>query len=38
MPWTMFAKLKTSDLEAIYEYLRTIKPINNKVIKFSHAK
>jgi len=32
MPWTMYAGMKTSDLEAIYAYLQSIKPIKNKVI------
>ena len=36
MPWTSFAKLKTSDLEAIYVYLRTVKPIKNRVAKFPY--
>ena len=33
MPWTMYAGMKTDDLEAIYDYLRTIKGISNKVTK-----
>lgn len=35
MPWTMYAGMKESDLLAIYKYLRTIKPIENTVIKFT---
>jgi mono/diheme cytochrome c family protein len=35
MPWTMFTTMKTGDLEAIYAYLRTVKPINHKVETFS---
>ena len=35
MPWTLFAKMKTSDLQAIYAYLRTVRPIHNKVTRFS---
>lgn len=35
MPWTMYSKMTTQDLAAIYEYLRTIKPIKNTVVKFS---
>ena len=35
MPWTMYAGMKTSDLAAIYDYLRTIKGIAHKVTKFS---
>ncbi len=34
MPWTMLGKMKTSDLEAVYAYLKTLKPIKNQVIKF----
>lgn len=35
MPWTMYAGMKTTDLEAIYAYLRTLKPVNNSVVKFA---
>ena len=35
MPWTMFAGMTEKDLTAIYKYLRTIKPIKNKVEKFT---
>jgi mono/diheme cytochrome c family protein len=34
MPWGMYAGMKTKDLEAIYTYLQTIKPVNNAVQKF----
>lgn len=34
MPWTMFAKLSREDLSAIYVYLRTVKPIAEKVQRF----
>jgi len=34
MPWTMFAGMKEKDLEAIYAYLRTVKPVENNIIKF----
>jgi len=33
MPWTSFGGMDDFDLKAIYAYLRTIKPIKNKVIK-----
>ena len=33
MPWTIFAGMDDFDLKAIYAYLRSIKPVNNKVIK-----
>ncbi|OGU77146.1 MAG: cytochrome C [Ignavibacteria bacterium RBG_16_34_14] len=35
MPWTMFAGMTEEDLGAIYEYLRTIKPVKNKVERFT---
>lgn len=34
MPWTMYAGMTDEDLGAIYEYLKTLKPIKNKVVKF----
>lgn len=34
MPWMMYAGMKESDLGAIYEYLRTVKPIKNEVKTF----
>lgn len=34
MPWTMYAGMKKRDLESIYAYLQTVKPVNNKVVKF----
>ena len=33
MPWTTFAGMTEKDLSAIYAYLTTIKPIENKVEK-----
>ncbi len=38
MPWTMYGKMTTQDLEALFAYLRTIKPIKNEVVKFSPKK
>lgn len=38
MPWTMYAGMKTEDLEAIYNYLRTVVPIDNKIVKFTDAR
>jgi hypothetical protein len=35
MPWTMYSDMTESDLSSIYQYLRTVKPIRNEVIKFS---
>jgi hypothetical protein len=34
MPWYDYGSMKESDLKSIYAYLRTIKPISNKVVKF----
>ncbi len=31
MPWFNLAKMKTEDLQAIYAYLRSLPPINNRV-------
>jgi mono/diheme cytochrome c family protein len=33
MPWTMYAGMTLHDLEALYEYLRTLTPVVNKVEK-----
>jgi cytochrome c2 len=35
MPWTMYGQMKTEDLGAIYTYLRSVKPIENVVVKYS---
>ena len=35
MPWLMYTGMDTSDLTAIYAYLRTVKKLNNPVNKFS---
>lgn len=35
MPWTMYGKMKEEDLLAIFAYLKTIKPIENKVTVFT---
>jgi len=34
MPWYAYAGMSDSDLKAIYAYLKTLKPIKNKVVKF----
>lgn len=33
MPWTMYAKMDTVDLVAIYNFLKSLPPIENKVVK-----
>lgn len=35
MPWWNYSKLTDADLASIYAYLRTVKPVNNKVVKFT---
>ncbi len=35
MPWTLYAKMDTTDLKAIYAYLRTLEPVNKLVVKYS---
>jgi mono/diheme cytochrome c family protein len=34
MPWTIFANMTDNDIKSIYRYLRTVKPIKNKVTKW----
>lgn len=34
MPWMMYAKMKETDLAAIYDYLRTVKKQTNTVVKW----
>lgn len=38
MPWAMYAGMTTTDLEAIYAYLQTVRPIRNQVVKFEKRK
>jgi hypothetical protein len=35
MPWTMYAHMEEEDLRAIYAYLKTVKPIENIVERFT---
>ncbi|HVE60937.1 MAG TPA: c-type cytochrome [Chitinophagaceae bacterium] len=35
MPWTFFANMTDDDLKAIYAYLRTLKPVKNKIEKWA---
>jgi mono/diheme cytochrome c family protein len=35
MPWTLYSKMKTDDLKAIFTYLRTLQPVKKQVIKYS---
>ncbi|HEY8386958.1 MAG TPA: c-type cytochrome [Parasegetibacter sp.] len=34
MPWEVYAGMTDSDLGAIYEYLKSLKPIKNEVVRF----
>jgi len=34
MPWYDYAGMTETDLQAIYKYLRTVKPVKNKVVTF----
>jgi mono/diheme cytochrome c family protein len=34
MPWEMYAGMTEEDLGAIYSYLKTVKPVTNRVAKF----
>lgn len=34
MPWAMYAKMGDEEIKAIYAYLRTVKPVINKVEKY----
>jgi len=35
IPWTMYAGMTRENLGAIYEYLRTVPPANNKVVRYT---
>jgi mono/diheme cytochrome c family protein len=37
MPWTMYGKMEREDLAAIYQYLKTVKPVVQQVTKFTAA-
>lgn len=34
MPWNMYASMTNDDLAAKYDYLKTLKPVKNKVVTF----
>ena len=38
MPWTMYAGMTDKDLGSIYEYLKTVEPKKNTVVKFQPYK
>lgn len=35
MPWTYYSGLEEEDLSAMYDYLKSLKPIKNQVVKFT---
>ena len=35
MPWTLFGQMHEEDLKAIFAYLKTLKPIKNRVVRFT---
>ena len=37
MPWTQYAGMTEKDLGAIFEYLRTLEPVENQVVKWTPA-
>lgn len=37
MPWLMYADMEQEDLEAIYEYLQSLPPVDNRVTLFTPA-
>lgn len=37
MPWMMYSGMTEEDLGAIYAYLRTVKPVENRIVKFVPA-
>ncbi|OFX38637.1 MAG: cytochrome C [Bacteroidetes bacterium GWA2_40_15] len=38
MPWSLYANMTTEDLEAMFAYLKTLKPVDNAVTAFTTAK
>ena len=35
MPWVMYAGMTEQDLGAIYDYLRTVKPVDQSVVRWT---
>ncbi|MEO6682563.1 MAG: c-type cytochrome [Ginsengibacter sp.] len=38
MPWIMFSGMDTSDLASIYQYLSSLKPVSNNIVRFEERK
>lgn len=36
MPWWKYGGMKTADLEAMYTYLKTVKPVSNRFVEFEN--
>lgn len=36
MPWTAYSQMTDNDLNSIYDYLKTVPPVHNKVMKFEN--
>jgi mono/diheme cytochrome c family protein len=37
MPWLFYSRMEDDDLRAIFAYLKTVPPVNHKVVKFEKA-
>jgi hypothetical protein len=37
MPWGFFSRMSEVDLKALYRYLRSLKPVSNKIEKTMYA-
>lgn len=35
MPWSFYGTMHDNDLKSIYAYLRTVKPVSNKIVKWA---
>ena len=35
MPWIAYSKMDTVELKAIYTYLKSLKAVNNQIVRFS---
>lgn len=38
MPWIMYGGMKTEDLDAVYDYIHSLKPVVNSVVQYTPAK
>ena len=35
MPWTMYSEMEEGDLRAMFTYLQSLEPVDNKIVKFT---